>query len=296
MQLGRWMMRLWLACSVVAFAQGARADVAEVVWRALKERRVEVMRPDGSAVVGKLIGIEPTSVAVMEDSGKVVVVPRSLVRTVRGLEAAPPLPRMPSEPPMPPPPVGPPSSRGGTAFDDLKLKIGVTPVVELPGFLTREGRRLLDLEPAYRSALLEDFREPLWRTVVGFALNVMVFPGTGSLFQGDAGWGFPLLAMGAVGIGLTVAGMVQLVGNPFTGGGGGLLVAGVLVWFSSAIIGAVRPWLYQGARYGMLRDFFAHPERYKPRASWTPTFILEPIGLAGQSQQQLVGAGVRAVY
>lgn len=73
----------------------------EAVWQAMKERAVIVESDDGTAVAGKLIGVDAAVVVVLTKTGEPVTISRATVRAVRGdttetAGLAPPGPAAPS--------------------------------------------------------------------------------------------------------------------------------------------------------------------------------------------------------
>ncbi len=313
-------------CATVAWVGVASADIPDVTWNALKEREVVVTKSDRSTVMGKLIGVEAKTVAVMKADGIVVVVDKSAVADVRGAVpgvapppmAAPPPPISATTPYPPaayPPPPGavvfgpsgmmPPTvpyavpARG--RFMELALQVEAVPAVGLVEMLGKRKAEFAQLDGTERYMLMTRFKETLGSKAVGFLLNWIIFPGTGSIYQGDKGFGYPLLLGGFMGLGFMVGGAITAVQ---TTGDKGLALAGIgaAIYVGAAIIGMIRPWLYEGIRYSVLRDFYAHPERYgtakKPSApTLLPTLIAQPIGLpdaegrAPQSGTSMYGAG-----
>jgi small nuclear ribonucleoprotein (snRNP)-like protein len=299
-------MRAWrvqLSSILLAFipllATAARAEVAEAIWTALKERQVVVEKTDGSEVAGKLVGVEAARVVVLKDSGEPVVIEKTSVRLVRARVDSAPNPLPPPPPglmPTTPPPPGsvPPAyaNAGEMTYRELELAIKLSPVVDLNELLRTRGQALFQLDVYQREALLASFKEPFWSKAIGFALNWLVFPGTGSLYQGDKGFGFPLLGAGLLGIGLVVGGAATEISH---GKGFGMAITGLALFGGAYLIGLVRPWLYDGIRYDILRSYLSHPERFGARPTLMPTLIAEPVGLAqisGYPRTALYGLGV----
>lgn len=103
-------------CALVAAAWTALAAVTahadsppDTVWNAMKERPVVIERDDGPTVVGKLIGIDATTVVVLTSTGEPVTIQRATVRSLRADTSAPEVS------PAPAPAKAPPSeSEGGS--------------------------------------------------------------------------------------------------------------------------------------------------------------------------------------
>lgn len=294
-------------------AGSALAQVPQAVWDAFRERAVVVEKKDGTEVSGKLISVEAQSVAVLKPDGQVVVVEKAAIAKLRGgAEAvlAPPAPFVPPPqqpqmmppPQMLPPPQMAPPVPGPSRYMEMFLLVKTTPPVELVGMLGKQKAAFAALTAEERYALMMRFKETIGSKIVGFVMNWILLPGSGSIYQGDKGYGYPLLAGGLLGLGFMVGGAAHSL-QSFSNSGVPLMLAGAAIWYTAALIGMIRPWFYEGIRYSVLKDFYAHPDRFTSglpalRApSILPTLLAQPIGLPtddrpAYSGHNLYGAGL----
>ena len=103
-------------------ADAPREPVDDAVWAAMKDKRVEIERRDGTTATGKLIATEGTHAVLMSEDNAVVSIPKD---DAVGLKVAEPPPAaLPTDPP-------PPESTTEAAEDEPKDE--AWPLVEAAG-------------------------------------------------------------------------------------------------------------------------------------------------------------------
>jgi hypothetical protein len=150
----------------------------------------------------------------------------------------------------------------------LVFELRLAPVAQLYPHLEKSPLAAR-LDAPGQEYLLAQFHEPLWSQAVAFGVNAFLFPGVGSLIQGDTTWGLAMSGGTLLGYGLLFSAIMDFRwSSPQIGIGMGLVAV-------SWIVGLVRPWLYEDVRYTILKNHFSRMLRIG-----STTLRLEPYLIA----------------
>lgn len=160
-------------------------------------------------------------------------------------------------------------------YQDLVFALKLAPVDSFDDYLKTE-KRLARLSGLQKQALLKAMDQPFWHRMGYFALNVFVFPGLGSIIQGDTVWGIVIGGFVLGGMALLIWGMVNYfdineIKTPFYVGMSIYLTGGIMSW--------VRPWVYDSPRWTMLKGHFIQSMRLAPPSVRFTPVVIPPLVL-----------------
>jgi hypothetical protein len=167
-------------------------------------------------------------------------------------------------------------------YQDLVFALKLAPVDTFENYLSRESR-LNKLNAPQKQALLKAMDQPFWHRLGYFALNMFVFPGLGSILQGDTVWGIVIGGFVLGGMGLFVWGAVNYFDNnrietPFT--------VGMVIYMTGGIMSWIRPWVFDAPRHKMLEGHYIQTMRLAPPSVRVTPIVLPPLAL-GRGQEAL---------
>ena len=74
---------LELGATLLLAGMASAADLPDVAWKALKERRVHVDLVDDSEVTAQLLDFTEEVIVLAKDDGRIITVERALIKNVR---------------------------------------------------------------------------------------------------------------------------------------------------------------------------------------------------------------------